>query len=119
MQYVGYVREYSPDRIRTDIEKGIAPKMVTGYAAEQLGLDTALLQEYGYVQDEWGNWISPLREDVPLTPDGGGGGGGIAQGQYYARGRSPQKKYTPTGRQIGQTGRLIDPREIGGITWRI
>lgn len=119
--YVRNVADYTSEKVQSQIQQGIAPMIVPAHIAAELGIDTALLVEYGYIKDEWGNWLNPARKDAPMTPDSGDGGGGgfVNAGYSPPRRYAPATQYTPTGRQIGQTGRLIDPREIGGITWRI
>lgn len=107
------------------LEQGIAPLMITPYDVNVVGLDQNLLVEYGYTQDDWGNWVRPALE--PETPPGGGGrgggGGGYAgYGGYYGYGRGGGRRGGGGGtvRPASYSGRqILDYLGLGQVSWRI
>lgn len=113
--------------------QGRLPNFIPMPDAQRLELDD-LLEEAGWYQDEWGNWINPVtRLGEPETEPGGGGGapfrrpgrggGGGGGGEQP----DPREYIRPTSTRTGRmaypgysnTGRRLDNLNIGLINWRI
>lgn len=82
-------------------------------------LNALLLEQMGYAQDEWGNWVrlGPAIEttkDVTYANGGGGTGGG-----YYGGGGRGGGGGGAYGRVPGYTGNDRYSSAIGLVSWRI
>jgi hypothetical protein len=114
-----YERPWGTSIVGYLIDQGIPPLAISNYDVKALGINEALLEEFGYIKDDWGTWLRPqLTAEIAPPGGGGGGGGGYAYGGGGGYGRSRQPARSITGRKVSPIGG-INLRELGPITWRI
>lgn len=105
------------EMIENYLEQGILPGVLSAYHVYMLGLDTNVMQELGYTQDAFGNWIKPQLEAEEEQDGNGGGGYGYARRRAGYGGRRGGSGYGYP--YVSQTGRFFNPNELGAISWRI